>query len=135
MRTRGFLAALVVPLLLVSACGGQASDSASDPSPTRSTPTSDAPSSAGASASATPRPEGPACAAVWRDGATLPQDYAGCVAGDEAVKPSDRYCEFGRKLVIYGDRFYAVRTGTIHRTHGPLDKDPGYRSAMASCMA
>jgi hypothetical protein len=133
MRTRGFLAALVVPLLLLSACGEKASDSAADPSPASSTPASEAPGSGGASAS--PTPEGPACTAVWKNGATLPRDYSGCVAGSTAVTPSDRYCEFGRKLVIYDDHFYAVRTGTIHRTHGPLDQDPGYRSAMASCMA
>jgi hypothetical protein len=134
MRTRGLLAGLVVPLLLLAACAEETSQSASSGSSSSSSSPA-ASDAASTSASATPRPEGPACRAVWRNGATLPGGYSGCVAGDKAVRPSDRYCEFGRKLVIFQDRFYAVRTGTIHRTDGPLAQDPGYRSAMASCMA
>jgi hypothetical protein len=71
---------------------------------------------------------------VWRDGVTLPHTYAGCVAGGDEVAVQDRPCEFGKRLVTYADHFYAVRSGTIHRTRGPLEKDRGYRAAMASCQ-
>ncbi len=51
------------------------------------------------------------------------------------MKSQSRSCSFGRPLVTYADRFYAVPTGVIHETDGPLKQDRGYRSALASCTA
>jgi hypothetical protein len=144
MRTRLVIAALAIPMALLSACGDDDGD-ASDPGPS-----SDSPSDASESATDTPTAptddptveptkdpsaDWPKCASVWRDGSRLPRAYKGCREGDVGVKGDSRYCSFGRPLVIYADRFYAVPTGVIHETPGPLKKDSGYQSALASCTA
>lgn len=144
MRFRLVLAALALPVALLSACGDDDGDDAADPG-SPSAGTSDSPS---ASASETPTEpteeptetedpsaDWPRCATVWRDGSRLPRGYRGCREGDTAVKADSRGCSFGRPLVIYADRFYAVPSGVIHETPGPLAKDRGYRSALASCTA
>jgi hypothetical protein len=145
MRTRLVIAALAIPVALLSACGGDAGD-ADDPG--ASTGSNDTPSQSPIDApSETPLPtdeptatkdpsaDWPACATVWRDGSRLPRGYQGCREGGTGVKADSRGCSFGRPLVTYADRFYAVPTGVIHETSGPLAKDRGYRSAMASCTA
>lgn len=139
MRTRLVIAALAIPVALLSACGDDGAD-ATDPGSS----SSDSPSE-----SATPTPtdepteepttdpsaDWPACDSVWSDGARLPGGYQGCLDGEIAVKADGRECSFGRPLITYAKRFYAVPTGVIHETPGPLAKDAGYRSAMASCTA
>ena len=46
-----------------------------------------------------------------------------------------RPCSFGRPLVTYAERFWAVPSGVIHEASGPLKKDPAYRSDLKSCTA
>jgi len=133
MRTGRCVVALVTPLLLLAACGDQDGDA------------TDATGDATSQESQEPTPEEspeeslPAdldeCGAVWQDGATLARDYSGCVEQGSAVDPDQQQCSFGKALVRYDDRFYAVRGGTIHRTAAALEKDRGYRSAMKSCTA
>lgn len=138
MKIRTGLVVLLVPLALTVACGDDAGETADDPGPgSSSAPVSPSESGTGtASASATPTgPVLPACADVWVDGATLPGRYAGCEADGVRVKAARRFCEFGRPLITYADSFYAVTTGVIHGTDGPLKQDPGFRRAMSSCMA
>jgi hypothetical protein len=144
MRTRLFVAALAIPMALLSACGSDDDSEGTDPAPTTSA--SDTPSE---SASDTPTEmptedptptkdptaDWPECAGVWSDGAQLPPGYRGCKDGGTAVKADSRGCSFGRPLVTYADRFYGVPSGVIHETVGPLKKDPGYRSALSSCTA
>jgi hypothetical protein len=103
--------------------GGSASESTTSaaPSPTES--------------EASPVPDGPACGEVWQDGRTLPGGYKGCREGDAYVRAERRYCEFGKPLITYADHFYAVRAGRIHETSSSLERDRGYKSALASCMA
>lgn len=139
MRTRLGIAALAIPMALLSACGDDGAD-ATDPGSSSSA--SDSPSeSAAPSESPTEEPptdpsaDWPECDSVWSDGARLPRGYAGCRDGEKAVKADGRECSFGRPLITYAKRFYAVPTGVIHETPGPLEKDAGYRSAIASCTA
>jgi hypothetical protein len=144
MRTRLVLAALALPVALLSACsdddGGDGAEptASSTPSETASemaeptaptTPTETATATEDASA------DWPQCADVWQDGGRLPRGYQGCREGDTAVPADARGCSFGRPLVTYAGRFYAVPSGVVHETSGPLAKDRGYRSAMASCTA
>jgi len=132
MRSVRCVVALVVPLLLVAACGdqdGKAADAAGDA--TSQEPTAEE----SPSASEEPPADLDECGAVWQDGATLARDYAGCVDQGSAVDPDQQHCSFGKALVRYDDRFYAVRGGTIHHTATTLEKDRGYRSAMSSCTA
>ena len=143
MRTRLVIAALALPVALLSACGDDNGGDATD-----SAPSSDAPSES-ESESGTPtedpsesatEAEDPAadwlmCADVWEDGARLARGYQGCVDGETAVAADSTGCSFGRPLVTYADQFYAVPSGIIHQTAGPLEDDRGYRSAMASCRA
>lgn len=126
MSLRRALVAIVVPILLIAGCGDDSdADRASDPTPTESV--------------ATETTEAadlwPDCAKVWQDGETLPARYRGCLDGDTEVARESRYCEFGKPLVTYADRFYAVPRGTIHEVQGSLEKDRGYRRALASCTA
>jgi hypothetical protein len=147
MRTRLVIAALAVPVALLSACGSddggatepEASTSASDtPSESPSESATDTPTEAPTETpteTADPTADWPACDSVWADGARLPHGYKGCKKGDTAVKADSRGCSFGRPLVTYADRFYGVPSGIIHETMFSLKKDAGYRSALASCTA
>ncbi len=144
MRTRLVIAALAIPVALLSACGSDDGGDATDPeastgaSQTPSESASDTPTDAPTeepTETEDPTADWPACDSVWSDGAKLPPGYRGCKEGDTAVKAESRGCSFGRPLVTYADRFYGVPSGVIHETAGPLKKDPGYRSALASCTA
>jgi hypothetical protein len=143
MRTRLVIAALAVPLALLSACGDDDGDDATDAEETtEASSPSDDPSETSEPTDPTEPTETadrsatwPDCGKVWRDGATLPRGYDGCRNGDQAIEADARSCSFVRPLVIFDGRFYAVPSGTIHETAGPLKKDRGYRSALASCTA
>ncbi len=153
MRTRRLLAALALPLALtgLAACGddgdsatepsgASAGESAGDPASSDSPepgPTDDASESASTEPSETadPAADWPECGATWADEQKLPRGYRGCREGDQAVKAESRYCSFGRPLVTYDDRFWAVPTGVIHEASGSLEKDPAYRSDLKSCTA
>lgn len=141
MRTRLVIAALAIPMALLSACGDDGGD-ATDPGSESSA--SDSPSESvteSPSAEPTDQPttdpsaDWPSCDSVWSDGAQLPRGYKGCRDGETAMPADGRACSFGRPLITFANRFYAVPTGVIHETAGALAKDPGYRSAMASCTA
>jgi hypothetical protein len=132
-RSARSLLGVIVLLGAVSLAGcGSESSTGEDGSAAEST--SNASSSPSAS-EASSVPEGPACDAVWQDGATLPGRYRGCRQDDTYVKADKRYCEFGKPLITFEDHFYAVRAGRIHETASSLEGDRGYKSAMASCMA
>ncbi len=145
MRTRLVIAALAIPMALLSACGdddgdatdpGSSSDSSSDASESPTDTPSEAPTDEpSVEPTEDPSADWPECATTWRDGSRLPRAYQGCREGDTGVKADSRFCSFGRPLVTYADRFYAVPTGVIHETSGPLKKDRGYQSALASCTA
>lgn len=127
--------------------GGCGDDTASDPSasegsdsPSASVETSE-PAEPTPSASpivptetAEPLPDWPACADVWVEDARLPGDYQGCLEGETAVKAKNRYCEFGKKLVTYADRYWAVRGGKVNDAKGPLKDSKDYRDDLASCQ-
>ena len=139
MRFRLVIAGLAIPMALLSACGDDGAD-ATDPGASASTPSepaSETPADTPTETTETadPSADWPACKSVWKDGARLPGRYAGCREGGEGVKADKTYCSFGRPIVTYADRFYGVPTGIIHETPGRLEKDRGYRSAMASCRA
>ncbi|MBJ7358170.1 hypothetical protein [Nocardioides sp.] len=83
---------------------------------------------------AEPLPDWPACTDIWVEGAKLPADYKGCLEDQTAVKAKNQYCEFGKKLVTYGDRFWAVRGGLVNDAGGPLKDSADYRDDLASCQ-
>ena len=82
---------------------------------------------------AEPLPDWPACADIWVEGAKLPGDYQGCLEEQTPVKAKNQYCEFGKKLVTYGDQFWAVRGGVVNDAKGPLKDSQDYRDDLASC--
>lgn len=134
-RTR--TAALLAPLLLTGAllagCGEDDGRTASDPADTASaTPAPSDSSSAGASGDAT-QATGPDCAEVWVAGETLPRGYEGCDQDGQQVKADGRYCEFGKPLVTFDDRFWAVPGGRIGESDGPLLQDAAYKDALRKC--
>jgi len=142
---RAWVVGAIVPgALLLGACGD---DTAADPaaadssdSPSASVGTSepgepspsDSPSEP--SGSAEPLPDWPACDEVWVKDKTLPASYKGCLQGDIAVKALQEYCEFGKKLVIYNDRFWAVRGGKVNDANGRLKDSQDYLDDLASCQ-
>ena len=75
----------------------------------------------------------PQCGDIWQAGETLPSAYKRCFEGDTAVKASSRYCEFGKPLITYDDRFYAVRDGRIAEATEPFADDDGYQDVLAKC--
>jgi hypothetical protein len=137
------VSAVVLSLVLLSGCGddgdgeGTATDpGASDtPSAETSAPAEPTPSESVVTPTETaePLPDWPACGEVWVAGARLPGDYKGCLDGDTPVKAKNQYCEFGKKLVTYGDRFWAVRGGRVNDAGGPLKDSPDYADDLDSC--
>ena len=113
--------ALALPLALVTACGNN-SDTATDPAPTSAAPSS--PSS--------PDPS-PQCDTLWVAGESLPGGYQGCYEGAKLVKANGRYCEFGKPLITYDERFYAVSHGRIIEAKQPFAKDARYQDTLAKC--
>ena len=121
-----------LPLIALCAFGCGSSDStASDAAGTDPSGTPE--SSVGAS----PTPvDGPDCASVWQEGATLPKSYRGCVDEAGALVERDTLgCSSGQRMVSHADRYWAVLGGTIHEATGPLADDPDYRAAVRSCRA
>jgi hypothetical protein len=137
-------------VLLLGACGD---DSASDPSSSDDSGSSDSTASASGavetsapaepSPSASPieptettqgLPDWPACEEVWVKDKTLPGRYKGCLQGTIAVKALQEYCEFGKKMVLYNDRFWAVRGGKVNDADGPLKDSEDFRADLASCQ-
>lgn len=115
----------------LAACGDD-SDTAVDAGTSPSSSSSAASPSEPATTDST-APSGPRCAAVWKDGATLPATYKGCVDDGQYVAKDTLGCSSGQGMIRYGDHFYAVLHGQIHETESVLDKDRGYRAAVAIC--
>lgn len=142
---RTWAAATALPgLLLLGACGddtatdpsaSEGSDSSS-PSVDSSEPAEPSPSESPVlpSESAEPLPDWPECGEVWVVDARLPGDYRGCLDAETAVKATNQYCEFGKKLVTYADQFWAVRGGKVNDAQGPLMDSKDYRGDLASCQ-
>ncbi len=135
------LAALVLPLALLSACGDDSDSSATDPadSGTSSPAVTDSPSTTDPSESssdATPEPrDWPACESVWVEGGKIPVRYHGCLDGTDEVAADNLSCSSGQRIVRYQDRFYGVAGGTIYQTSGPLEKDKQYLKMVRTCRA
>jgi hypothetical protein len=123
---------------LLTACGDDSSTAAdpasspssaasasSEPSSTATAPASESPS--------TPPPSGPACGKVWQEGATLTRSYQGCVEGGTYVDRDVLGCSSGQRIVRFDEHFYAALGGRIYQTESVLDKDRGYRDAVAVC--
>lgn len=136
-------AGLAVVTVLVG-CGSESGGpTATDSSPSEdvsSAPTAPtAPTGSTGPTEPTSSPEAPpmpACSQVWRDGARLPADYRGCTdAAGQEVRAEKTLCSFGKPLVTYDDRFYALPGRRINATQGSLASDPDYRSAKSACTA
>lgn len=128
MRTRLAIAALAFPVLILTACGEEADDSATDPEPTSETTAA----SGSPAPSESQAPTAPACADVWVDGGTLPQGYQSCAEGDVTVPADALGCSSGQEIVRYADRFFAVPGGMIRETSG-LRRDQDYLDAITTC--
>ena len=136
MRTRLFVAALAIPVALLSACGSDDGGEGTDPEATTERErlavrecVGHADRRADRSADRGPRPRTrrPTGRRATASGATAPscrRGYQGCKEGDTAVKADSRGCSFGRPLVTYADRFYGVPSGVIHETAGPAQEGP-----------
>jgi hypothetical protein len=139
MTARGTLAALVLPLALLSACGDDSDSAATDPGASDSSTATDTPSPTEQTAeptdSPTATPAWPACDEVWVADAKLPLRYRGCLEGDEAVKADNLACSSGQRIVRYDNTFYSVAGGTIYRASGPLEKDKEYLKSIRVCRA
>lgn len=130
-RTAALIAPLVLCAGLLVGCGGDDGDQvATDPgtttsaSPSASDPPSGSPSAGG---------QGPDCATTWVAGGTLPRGYQECDRDGERVKADGRYCEFGKPLITYDDRFWAVPGGRIGESEGRLLDDAAYKDALRKC--
>lgn len=121
------MAALALPLVLVTSCGDDSGSTADDPEPT---PSSSSPTDSGTPSEPAASPQ---CSEIWVDGRTFPERYRGCLEGEAKIQAESVYCEFGTKLFFYDNRFYAVPNGPVNETDGPLAKDQGFKTAMNKC--
>ena len=57
----------------------------------------------------------PDCQEIWVDGKRLPDDYRACRDDARVVEPTLHDCtdDVGNQLVMYRERFFAVRGGEI----------------------
>jgi len=106
-------------------CGSDSSTVAQDPAtrPPSTAHTGDA------------QPDGPACAVVWKKGATLPHSYHGCTTDAGWVSAQVYECSDGHRLVTYAHSFYAGPGRTISRAATTLAKDQDFQHTMAVCGA
>lgn len=136
MRTRRFLAALALPLALVSACGEDAAPTAADPAPTSASASatpSDAMEPSKSAVAGTPAPAGmQPCVAIWKAGSQLPRVYKGCAQEGELVAPDTLSCSSGQAIVRYDGHFFGVAGGTIYRADN-LNRDDRYLEMVGSC--
>lgn len=114
----------VTALLLLAGCtssdgkGDDTKDSSARPS---ATPTK-------------PAPTGPDCAGIWKDGATLPEDYTTCVEDGAYGTQDVTKCEDGTKLVAYADAYFAVTGGPISKPDvAPMQDTEEFGTAYAAC--
>ena len=139
MTARGTLAALLLPLALLSACGDGSGSAAADPAGSDSPAATDTPSPTEPTAEATDSPPSTpawaACEEIWVADAKLPLRYKGCLEGDQAVEADNLSCSSGQRIVRYDDSFYAVAGGKIYEASGPLDKDKQYLKMVRACRA
>lgn len=128
------MAALVLPLALVSACGDDTTSTADDPAPSGSpAPSESAIEPTEATSEPAPVDNSPQCSDIWVDGETFVAGYKGCFDGDSKVKVEARYCEFGTRLFTYADAFYAVPNGRINEVEGSLADSESYQTALNKC--
>lgn len=125
------IAILVMSCLLFAGCtagsgsGGEPNaeaSSAQTSSPDASPPT------------ATSKPAGPDCQAIWKPGQLLPKDYTSCTVDGQEGAQEVIACKDGSSLVIYRDELYAV-TGTpvIEPDVAPLQDTAEYGEAYSNC--
>lgn len=76
----------------------------------------------------------PACSDVWVNGQTLPEDYEGCMNGDDSMEAAVILeCDSGiGSFAAYQDEFFALLGGEI--TEAPSDSDE-YAAAYEECFA
>ena len=117
------IALLILTALLLTGCSG-GSDDAKDGGKKDDE----------ASSSATPTATGPACADIWKVGATLPEDYESCVQ-DGAIAPQEVYeCTDDTKLVAFNDSMYAVTGGKILQPKvQPFQDTEEYGTVYSDC--
>jgi hypothetical protein len=139
MTARGTLAALLLPLALLSACGDDSDSAVADPGASGSTTPTETSSATEPTAEATDTqpvtPDWPACGDIWVADAKLPLAYKGCLEGDQAVKADNLPCSSGQRIVRHEDRFFGVAGGKIYEAMGPLDKDKQYLKMVRVCRA
>jgi hypothetical protein len=136
MRTRRFLAALALPLALVSACGEDAAPTAADPAPTSASASaspSDAMEPSKSAVAGTPAPAGmQTCVAIWKAGSQLPRVYKGCAQEGALVAADTLSCSSGQAIVRYDGHYFGVAGGTIYRADN-LNRDDRYLEMVGSC--
>ena len=140
MSPRLTVSALCVAVLFaVGACGSDdtATDASGSPTSTPSSPASTKPAkpskAPSPSATKTPLPDWPACHTVWVAGKQLAMRYEGCLEGRKAVKAERYGCSFGKPIVAYDDRFYAVPGGPVNQRPS-LKRDKQFQHTIAVCQ-
>lgn len=116
MRTR--LAICAALALMASGCSSDDGETSAE------SDTATAPESSGT----------PACAEVWVDGETLPEDYEGCENEDGSIEAAATIeCDSGiGTFATYQDEFFALLGGEI--TEAPSSSEE-YAAAYEECFA
>lgn len=126
MVTKGVAALLLVVSL--SACGGNGSDG----SPKAINSDGTVESTPGKTPSNGPKL--PACEDIWKAGATLPTDYAGCILSGETRLEQSTKCKDGTRLIVHDEQFYALTSQKIVEVNvAPLEDSPAYGKVFSAC--
>lgn len=140
------LAGALGALVLLSACG-QESEPGTATEPAATVPSSTPSTSSGSAAASSPTAgattavpspsvpaDAPACASVWKKGAALPSDYAGCLTGAGVWVEADvKHCSSGQQIVRHASKFWAIPGQPIKKAAGSLAQDKAYQDLFAVC--
>jgi len=123
---RATVALVAASLVLLAGCGDETADPSASPSEKvtslQPTETTGEPSLV------------PECGTVWKAGARLSIDYAGCLDGTGTIVGGDgTYCESGQMIFTNGTNMYAAAGRKIMQVGTTLKRDKAYQATLKSC--
>ncbi|HWU20133.1 MAG TPA: hypothetical protein VN088_01310 [Nocardioides sp.] len=130
MRALLSLASTAAAAILLAGCGS-GGDTATDPASVGTTAASSSPTAARTTPAALNLP---ACASVWKVGATLPARYKGCQVNGVKGRSIVYQCEIGSRVASYGTDLYAILGRKVTKASPSLQGDADWKYLYNHCV-
>ncbi|HJQ06859.1 MAG TPA: hypothetical protein VJ872_15525 [Nocardioides sp.] len=128
MRALLSLASVAAAATLLAGCGSGGA-TATDPASIGTTAASSTPTKPAA-----PAMKLPACASIWKVGATLPAHYKGCQVNGAKGKSLVYHCEIGSQIASYGTDLYAIVGRKVTQASPSLQADSDWQYLYSHCV-